>query len=52
MPEFTNVTVVKAANSYFDGNVTSRTIIFADGSKKPWESCCRENTNLTPMPPS
>jgi len=34
MSEFTNVTVVKAANAYFDGKVTSRTIIFADGSKK------------------
>ena len=34
MAEFTNVTVVKEANIYFDGKVTSRTIIFADGSKK------------------
>jgi uncharacterized protein YaiE (UPF0345 family) len=31
---FENVTVVKKANVYFGGNVTSRTIIFADGSKK------------------
>ena len=34
MSEFTNVTVVKEANVYFDGGVTSRTIIFADGSRK------------------
>lgn len=34
MSEFTNVTIVKEANVYFDGNVTSRTVVFADGSKK------------------
>jgi purine/pyrimidine-nucleoside phosphorylase len=34
MEEFNNVTVIKKANVYFDGNVTSRSIIFADGSKK------------------
>jgi len=34
MSEFNNVTVIKKANIYFDGNVTSRTIIFADGSSK------------------
>ncbi len=34
MEEFKGVTVVKKANVYFDGKVTSRTIIFADGSKK------------------
>lgn len=34
MSEFTNVTVVKKANVYFGGNVTSRTILFPDGSKK------------------
>lgn len=34
MNEFTNVTVVKKANIYFDGKVTSRTIVFGDGSKK------------------
>ena len=32
--EFKNVTIVKKANVYFDGNVTSRTIHFADGSVK------------------
>lgn len=31
---FENVTAVKKANVYFDGQVSSRTIIFADGSKK------------------
>jgi purine/pyrimidine-nucleoside phosphorylase len=34
MSEFTNVRVVKKANCYFDGGVTSRTILFPDGSKK------------------
>jgi len=34
MSEFKNVTVVKKANIYFDGKVTSRTIVFPDGSKK------------------
>lgn len=34
MGEFTNVTVVKAANIYFDGKVTSRVVKFADGTKK------------------
>ena len=34
MSEFNNVTIVKQANVYFDGKVTSRTIRFADGSSK------------------
>jgi purine/pyrimidine-nucleoside phosphorylase len=34
MNEFTNVNVVKKANIYFDGKVTSRTVIFPDGTKK------------------
>lgn len=34
MSEFTNVTIVKKANIYFDGLVTSRTVLFSDGSKK------------------
>ena len=34
MDKFENVTVVKKANVYFNGNVTSRTVLFADGSKK------------------
>lgn len=31
---FENVTAIKKANVYFDGKVTSRTIFFADGSRK------------------
>lgn len=31
---FENVSVIKKANVYFDGQVTSRTVVFADGSKK------------------
>lgn len=34
MSDFKNVTVVKKANVYFDGKVTSRSVIFPDGSKK------------------
>jgi uncharacterized protein YaiE (UPF0345 family) len=34
MSEFNNVSVVKKANVYFGGNVTSRTIKFADGTSK------------------
>ena len=34
MSEFKGVTVIKKANVYFDGKVTSRSIIFPDGSKK------------------
>lgn len=34
MSEFNNVTIVKKANVYFDGKVTSRTIKFADGTTK------------------
>ena len=34
MSEFKNVTVVKEANIYFDGRVTSRSVLFPDGSKK------------------
>jgi len=34
MSEFKNVTVVKAANIYYGGAVTSRTVIFEDGEKK------------------
>ena len=34
MNEFKNVTVLKKVNVYFDGKVTSRTILFGDGSKK------------------
>jgi len=34
MSEFKNVTIVKKANVYFEGKVTSRTIKFEDGSTK------------------
>jgi uncharacterized protein YaiE (UPF0345 family) len=34
MSEFQQVTVVKQANIYFDGGVTSRTLRFRDGSEK------------------
>lgn len=34
MSTFDNVSIVKKANVYFDGKVSSRTIVFADGSKK------------------
>lgn len=34
MAEFTDVSITKEANIYFDGKVTSRSIIFPDGSRK------------------
>jgi hypothetical protein len=34
MSEFNQVTVVREANIFFNGGVTSRTVIFADHSKK------------------
>lgn len=34
MSKFENVTVVKKANMYFDGKVTSRTIEFSNGDVK------------------
>jgi uncharacterized protein YaiE (UPF0345 family) len=34
MSEFTKVTVTKKANVYFKGAVSSRTVIFGDGTKK------------------
>jgi uncharacterized protein YaiE (UPF0345 family) len=34
MSQFDNVSIVKEANVYFDGKVTSRTVLFADGSRK------------------
>ena len=34
MSEFNQVSIVKAANIYFDGNVISRTVKFEDGSRK------------------
>jgi uncharacterized protein YaiE (UPF0345 family) len=32
--KFENVTIVKKANIYFDGKVTSRNILFPDGMRK------------------
>ncbi|NPA59085.1 MAG: pyrimidine/purine nucleoside phosphorylase [Epsilonproteobacteria bacterium] len=34
MSKFNNVTIIKKANIYYDGKVTSRTIEFEDGSIK------------------
>jgi len=34
MDRFENVTVIKAANIYFDGKVTSRTVLFPSGERK------------------
>jgi len=34
MSEFKDVTVIREANIYFEGQVTSRSVIFPDGSKK------------------
>ncbi len=34
MSIFEKVSIVKKANVYFDGKVTSRTVIFEDGEKK------------------
>lgn len=34
MSQFDQVTVIKKANVYFEGKVTSRTVVFADGEQK------------------
>ncbi|MCK5542811.1 MAG: pyrimidine/purine nucleoside phosphorylase [Desulfobacterales bacterium] len=34
MSEFKDVTIIKKASIYFDGKVTSRTVLFPDGSRK------------------
>lgn len=34
MSTFENVSIVKKANVYFDGKVTSRTVVFSDGERK------------------
>ncbi len=34
MDQFDNVTVIIKANVYFGGSVTSRTVIFSDGTRK------------------
>lgn len=33
MSRFENATIIKAANVYFDGKVTSRTVLLGDGSR-------------------
>ncbi|MGG1878166.1 pyrimidine/purine nucleoside phosphorylase [Paenibacillus campinasensis] len=33
MSQFNNATIVKAANIYYEGNVTSRTVLLEDGQK-------------------
>lgn len=45
MSQFENVTVVKEANVYFDGKVTSRAVLFADGTKKRSALCCQATTS-------
>ena len=34
MTEFENVKIIKKASVYFEGKVTSRTVLFPDGSRK------------------
>ena len=34
MSQFDNVSIIKEANVYFEGQVTSRSVIFQDGSRK------------------
>ena len=34
MDRFEQVTVIKQANVYYEGKVTSRTVLFADGTRK------------------
>ena len=34
MDRFEQVAIVKKANVYYDGKVTSRTVLFADGTRK------------------
>lgn len=34
MSQFDNVSIIKQANVYFDGKVTSRTVVFENGEKK------------------
>ena len=34
MSQFNNVSITREANFYFDGNVSSRTVVFPDGTKK------------------
>ena len=34
MSQFDHVSIIREANVYFEGKVTSRTVIFADGTRK------------------
>lgn len=34
MEQYSNVTIIRKANIYFNGQVTSRTVVFAGGEKK------------------
>lgn len=34
MSQFDNVSIVREANIYFDGKVTSRVVLFQDGTRK------------------
>ncbi|WP_102348840.1 pyrimidine/purine nucleoside phosphorylase [Bacillus sp. Marseille-P3661] len=34
MEQFNNVCIIKKANTYFEGKVTSRVVLFEDGTKK------------------
>lgn len=34
MDSFENVQIIKKANTYFDGKVTSRTVLFSNGERK------------------
>ncbi|WP_054741861.1 pyrimidine/purine nucleoside phosphorylase [Cellulosilyticum ruminicola] len=40
MVQFENVTLMKKANVYFDGNVTSRTVFLKDGERKTLGIMC------------
>jgi uncharacterized protein YaiE (UPF0345 family) len=39
LDRFKNVTAIKKANIYYDGKVSSRILIFSDGSKKTLGLC-------------
>ncbi len=34
MSQFENITIIREVNAYFDGKVTSRSILFPDGTRK------------------
>lgn len=34
MSQFENITIIREVNAYFDGKVTSRTLLFPDGTRK------------------